>query len=491
MYSYLEEISKNIKNKTAKKAVIAELESHIEDKKDYYIEIGYSAEEAEKKAIEEMGEAEQTAVSLNELYTVKWYKNTFNIVSFIILLFCIAGSYIVSNNSYYLDSIEAQHNLIIDFLSLGIFTAYVILFALSVKFNNKFFPFVYLIYTILILLVISIAPYFAPVSINEEYYANFNPLNSILIEYIKPLIYAIVVLFTKGFFEYSASLHGYDYAELILHEDFQWAVLLIWFLLVFWAFFIILKILCKERMLYTGIFKLLISIIKYPVVVFCVLVLVLTSFATVYSYLNRDKVIEENNELHKSLIDYVIGADISKSSKELSDDFIKQDLSLKKLTDYDMYLDNSEDDMESYYFQKYNNQLQISAKAGSGISIRQYTDSGIISRQYKYKTDLIYTRYPNISYYNDDYNLIEVADEKEIKKLKPPYKNLKEFLKSDTRYNAVCVIKESPTSNEDEEHINMTFYFSVKGKLVPICFKDGVNVEYDEEEGGAYIPSDF
>lgn len=478
MYSYLEEISKNIKNKTAKKAVIAELESHIEDKKDYYIEIGYSAEEAEKKAIEEMGEAEQTALSLNELYTVKWYKNTFNIVSFIILLLCIAGSYIVSNNSYYLNSIEAQHNLIIDFLSLGIFTAYVILFALSVKFNNKFFPAVYLIYTILILLVISIAPDFAPVSINEEYYAYFDPLNSILIEYIKPLIYAIVVLFTKGFFEYSASLHGYDYAELILHEDFQWAVILIWALLVFWAFFIVLKILCKERMLYTGIFKLLINIIKYPVVVFCVLVIVLTSSATVYSYLNRDKVIEENNELHKSLIDYVIGADISKSSKELSEDFIKQDLSLKKLTD--TYLDNSEDEYE-YYFQKYNNQLQISANTGERIS----------SRQYKYRTDLIYTRYPNISYYNDDYNLIEVADEKEIKKFKPPYKTLKEFLKSDKRYNAVCVIKGSPTSNEDEEHINLTFYFSVKGKLVPICFKDGVNVEYDEEEGGAYILSDF
>ena len=54
-----------IENKTARESITAELESHILDKADYYEEIGYSKEVAMQKAIEEMGNPDDTAVPLN------------------------------------------------------------------------------------------------------------------------------------------------------------------------------------------------------------------------------------------------------------------------------------------------------------------------------------------------------------------------------------------------------------------------------------------
>ena len=52
--SYLEKVENYIKNKSAKKQILSELEAHIEDKTDYYLDIGYEREEAEQKALEEM-----------------------------------------------------------------------------------------------------------------------------------------------------------------------------------------------------------------------------------------------------------------------------------------------------------------------------------------------------------------------------------------------------------------------------------------------------
>ena len=64
---YLQAVAGRIKDKTARRQILEELESHLLDKIDYYTEIGYSPEEAEKRAVEEMGDPDDTALPLSTM----------------------------------------------------------------------------------------------------------------------------------------------------------------------------------------------------------------------------------------------------------------------------------------------------------------------------------------------------------------------------------------------------------------------------------------
>lgn len=48
---YLSVISKRIKDKNTQQQIYSELEGHIQDKIEYYKELGYSDDEAEKRAV--------------------------------------------------------------------------------------------------------------------------------------------------------------------------------------------------------------------------------------------------------------------------------------------------------------------------------------------------------------------------------------------------------------------------------------------------------
>ena len=45
---FIEKVAEQISDKHSRKLITAELESHLLDKIDYYVDIGYSKEEAEK-----------------------------------------------------------------------------------------------------------------------------------------------------------------------------------------------------------------------------------------------------------------------------------------------------------------------------------------------------------------------------------------------------------------------------------------------------------
>lgn len=68
---FLEKVAEQIADERSRKLITAELESHLLDKIDYYVDIGYSREDAEKRATEEMGNPEDTAVPLNSLHHKK------------------------------------------------------------------------------------------------------------------------------------------------------------------------------------------------------------------------------------------------------------------------------------------------------------------------------------------------------------------------------------------------------------------------------------
>ena len=58
---FIEKVAEQISDKHSRKLITAELESHLLDKIDYYVDIGYSREEAEKRATDEMGDPDDTA----------------------------------------------------------------------------------------------------------------------------------------------------------------------------------------------------------------------------------------------------------------------------------------------------------------------------------------------------------------------------------------------------------------------------------------------
>lgn len=77
--SFVDKVSGQISDKHSRKLITAELESHLFDKIDYYVDIGYSREDAEKRATEEMGNPDDTAVPLNFLHT-KIFLSPFTII---------------------------------------------------------------------------------------------------------------------------------------------------------------------------------------------------------------------------------------------------------------------------------------------------------------------------------------------------------------------------------------------------------------------------
>ncbi len=65
---YLNTVRQNIKNKKLHAPICAELESHLQDSADFYVEIGYDEETANKKALEDMGEPATVGENMAKLH---------------------------------------------------------------------------------------------------------------------------------------------------------------------------------------------------------------------------------------------------------------------------------------------------------------------------------------------------------------------------------------------------------------------------------------
>lgn len=65
---YLNTVRQNIKNKKLHAPICAELESHLQDSADFYVEIGYDEETANRKALEDMGEPATVGENMAKLH---------------------------------------------------------------------------------------------------------------------------------------------------------------------------------------------------------------------------------------------------------------------------------------------------------------------------------------------------------------------------------------------------------------------------------------
>ena len=67
---YLNVVKQNIKNKKLHAPICAELESHLQDSADFYVEIGYDEVTANKKALEDMGKPDKVGFTFSKLHDV-------------------------------------------------------------------------------------------------------------------------------------------------------------------------------------------------------------------------------------------------------------------------------------------------------------------------------------------------------------------------------------------------------------------------------------
>ncbi|MBR0348830.1 MAG: hypothetical protein IIX16_04230 [Clostridia bacterium] len=85
--AYLNSVKRNIKNKKLHATICAELESHLQDSADFYVEIGYDEETANRKALEDMGEPTTVGESMAKLHKLSvWQKFLFSGFLFVAVL---------------------------------------------------------------------------------------------------------------------------------------------------------------------------------------------------------------------------------------------------------------------------------------------------------------------------------------------------------------------------------------------------------------------
>lgn len=85
---YIDRVTERIFDLNTKKSVSAELQQHIDEKSDFYAEIGYDNQTSEKKATEEMGDADEIREQFSQLHN-DYYNPVFDIIllSVILLIF--------------------------------------------------------------------------------------------------------------------------------------------------------------------------------------------------------------------------------------------------------------------------------------------------------------------------------------------------------------------------------------------------------------------
>lgn len=135
---YLSEVTKKIFNTSAKEMVSGELEVHIDERTDYYKEIGYDDRASEEKAAEAMGEAETVAEQFAQLHNT-FYNPVFDIIFLIAWGCALAGIYYLAENYAFGDEGMASVLLGASCLSFALMIGYS---AISL-YRNKLVPIIF------------------------------------------------------------------------------------------------------------------------------------------------------------------------------------------------------------------------------------------------------------------------------------------------------------------------------------------------------------
>ena len=367
---YLSLVSSFLKNKRSKPALLAELEAHIEDKIAFYEEQGKSREEAEKLAVEAMGEPEQTAVSLNSLHNEKWYQNPFNLG---VLLYCAISLFLILSlisefrvclNSRYADRL---HITFLDFVSVALVGSQIIFLILADKLKSRFAVTSFWIYNIALVFISYIS-------------SGFDSGVTPCMEYIKPVAYFLMKLFTSPFmlFDSLVSIDSLSPKSTIMCGIIANSISLLFIIRSLLTYF---KIRADERMQSCKMYKIPFRIFNIALSVVCSVCVVITSAGIGINRLNAEQIEYQNRSLRADMIDFILSADFSKTQEELTKDFEKS------FSGHNFLMSNN--DYTNAYI-KYNNKLSIEysqINAFNYMSYERTTESFGSDRVTRYKPE--------------------------------------------------------------------------------------------------------
>lgn len=107
---YIESVTKKVFDTSAKKSLTVELEAHIDEKTDFYKEIGYEAEISEEKATEAMGETDEIADQFGELHN-DFYNPAGDIILTVLFSALLGGAYFLLKKYVFTDGILTSLSL--------------------------------------------------------------------------------------------------------------------------------------------------------------------------------------------------------------------------------------------------------------------------------------------------------------------------------------------------------------------------------------------
>lgn len=309
---YLQAVAGRIKDKTARRQILEELESHLLDKIDYYTEIGYSAEEAEKRAVEEMGDPDDTALPLSTMHGKRNLPLTVAALVFPVGMGVL--NIILPYDLLYRNAMQT-HELWADWTSLGILTATVVLFILGAKYKSKAatlltmaaisMPF---IITLIRLVVIQLQLLQTPKNMSGHWELSvFAPE---LTNPFEPSLYAPVKTVMSGFFGYSESMLAESYIGESTAQALMAAGIVLYLLLMAWGLFQVIAILRQEHLRNTKISFRVLRIIRRIAVVLLGLNILLTAAGTVAGLTHSDEHSGISVNERSAMIDIVIQSDV-------------------------------------------------------------------------------------------------------------------------------------------------------------------------------------
>ena len=282
---YLSVISKRIKDKNTQKQIYNELEGHIQDKIEYYKELGYSDDEAEKRAVEDMGEPDDAALPLRELHNGAG-RNLLIIISLIFFAAVAVVPFFFHKFNYADSYYRAVYHLItVDFLSVAVVAGYIFFLIKAFKMKSKLIP----LFAAAALLI-----------------SNFTGM-----AIFRPAAYSAVKIAASGIGGYFDSIFGYGIfpenmkIPLAVGSYVIFAILLIWSVVQFVTVFM------QERLYNTKKLNCFIRIFRRAVSVLLCLNLIVgtagTVIAAVYLPQKRESLHKERLEMINEVINTPIG----------------------------------------------------------------------------------------------------------------------------------------------------------------------------------------
>lgn len=135
---FLQSAVSNIKSRKQRTLIKQEIANHIADRKEYYLDAGYSNTQAEERAIEHMGNPNDIAKSMAKMYNAEGWKRASLILSLIYGLSAIIGS-LLTTFMIITQVIEEENNDTITYIfSLITFISGALSFACGFKAKDSF-----------------------------------------------------------------------------------------------------------------------------------------------------------------------------------------------------------------------------------------------------------------------------------------------------------------------------------------------------------------